>query len=150
MKKLLIACLLTTQALAIPSVSAATFDDQPTTVATSHGTFAGLRFNIPLGGDEPEPRIGLAVAPMQQSEASDGSRGLRFSQGLEFGLASDGQPDFRLAGRPISKMGVAEEQDDEDGGISTLGIIGIVAGGLLVVSGIGLAVLAHEISQHQE
>lgn len=151
MKKLMIASLIAAQTFVVaqPALSA-TLDDQPQTVRQSHGAFAGARLSIPLGGEKPAPRVGLAVTPMHQTDANDGSRRLRFSEGLELGLAASGKPRLSLAGQPIARFGVAQEDEDEDGGISTLGVVGIVLGGLLVVGGIGVAVLAHEISKNSE
>lgn len=151
MKKIMMASLIAAQTLVVaePALSA-TLDDQPQTMRQSHGAFAGARLAIPLGGEKPAPRIGLALTSIHQTDAVDGSRRLRFSEGVEFGLVASGKPRLSLAGQPVVRFGVAQEEEDEDGGISTLGIVGIVVGGLLVVGGIGVAVLAHEISKNTE
>ena len=69
---------------------------------------------------------------------------------MELGFAGKGKARLMLAGQPIgARLGVAQDEDD-DGGPSTLGTIAIVVGGLLVAGAIGVAVLAHEISKNSE
>lgn len=149
MKKILIASLIAAQTLAVAEPAfAATLDDQPTTIQQSRGTFAGARLRIPLGGEKATPRAGLAFTAMQRSGASDGSSSLRFSEGVEFGFAGSTKPQLMLAGQPLSatKLGLADD-GDKKGGISTLGTVAIVVGGLLVVGAIGAAILAHELEE---
>ena len=151
MKRLMIASLVAAQTLAVAQPAlAATIDDLPIAAQQSHGAFAGARLRVPLGGETRAIRAGLAVAPMQRSEASDGRAALRFSEGMELGFAGKGKARLMLAGQPIgARFGVAQDEDD-DGGPSTLGTIAIVVGGLLVAGAIGVAVLAHEISKNSE
>ena len=154
MKSLLIAALVMTQSLATAAPGfAATLDDQPATTQQSRGAFVGARLRIPLGGEKLTPRAGIAFTAIQRSADGDGRSSLRFSEGVEFGFAGSAKPRLMLAGRPIRATGLGVAQDgaeDKDRGPSTLGIIAIVAGGILVVGGIGLAILAHEISKNSE
>ena len=154
MKCLLIAALVAAQSLATASPGfAARLDDQPATTQQSRGAFAGARLRIPLGGEKPTPRVGFAFTAIQRSGASDGSSSLRFSEGVEFGFAGSTSPQLMLAGRPVDAMGlgVAQDGDEDKGrGPSTLGVVAIIAGGLLVVGGIGFAVLAHELEKSSE
>lgn len=154
MRRLLIAALVVSQSLATTAPGlAATLDEQPATTQQSRGAFAGARLRIPLGGEKLTPRAGLAFTAIQRSADGDGRSSLRFSEGVEFGFAGSARPQLMLAGRPIGARGLGVAQDgdeDKDRGPSTLGVIAIVAGGILVVGGIGLAVLAHEISKNSE
>ena len=150
MKKILIASLIAAQTLAVAQPAfAATLDDQPTMTQQSRGTFAGARLRIPLGGEKPTPRAGLAFTAMQRSGTSDGRSSLRFSEGVEFGFAGSTKPRLMLAGQPVSatRLGLADD-GDKDGGLSTLGTVAIVVGGLLVAGAIGYAILLHEAQKN--
>ena len=155
MKAILIASLVAAQTFATASPAfAASLYDQNQTTQQSRGVFAGARMRIALGGGEkPIPRAGLAFAPTLRSERSDGRSNLRFSEGVELGFADSAKPSLMLAGQPIgaSKPGAAEGKDkDMHKGPSTLGTVAIIAGGLLIVGGIGAALLYHELDEQSE
>lgn len=160
MKAILIASLVAAQTFATASPAfAASLYDQNQTTQQSRGVFAGARLRIALGGEKPIPRAGLAFAPTLRNERSDGRSNLRFGEGVEFGFADSAKPRLMLAGQPIGarKLGAAEgkekgkeEEKDTRKGPSTLGTIGIIAGGLLVVGGIGFAILLREVHEHSE
>lgn len=152
MKKTLIACLVAAQILAVQPASAAPLHDDPAVARQGHGAFAGARLRVPLGGSAEPARAGLAIAPVQRGYGADGGSSLRFGEGVELGFAGEGKARLMLGGQPLgARLAAAQEEgEDEDGGISTLGTVAIVVGGLLVVGGIGLAVLAHEISKNSE
>ena len=153
MKKILIASLIAAQTLAVAQPAfAATLDDQPTMTQQSRGTFAGARLRIPLGGEKPTPRAGLAFTAMQRSGTSDGRSSLRFSEGVEFGFAGSTKPRLMLAGQPVSatRLGLADGDEDKDGGPSTLGTVAIVVTGLLLAGAIGYAIHLRERAEHSE
>lgn len=150
MKAILIASLVAAQTFATASPAfAASLYDQSQTTQQSRGVFAGARLRIALGGEKPIPRAGLAFAPTLRNERSDGRSNLRFGEGVEFGFADSAKPRLMLAGQPIGArtLGAAEGKEKEKDtrrGPSTLGTVAIIAGGLLILGGIGFAVIMHE------
>ena len=72
-----------------------------------------------------------------------------YAEGLQFGFAADRRLGLSVGGRTLVSRGLGAQQqpeaepetEEKEGGLSTLEIVGIVAGGVLVAGGIGLALL---------
>jgi hypothetical protein len=151
MRKLTIAALLAGQLLAAA---------QPATAAalTEHrtkqmGAFAGLRLRVPLDGNARprQVRAGLTVAPTMHTSNGDGETRIRFGEGVEYGLRSGGPLALAIAGQDLapSRLGAAqdEDEDEDEGGVPTWALI---AGGVVVAAGIGVAVFAHLMNESSE
>lgn len=143
MKKVLIATLLAAQLASTPAFGAEIVEAE----SQRMGTFGGVRLRVPLGADPQAKgvRAGLTVAPTLHSQRADGTSRTRFGEGLELGVQA-GRPALSLAGRPIHRLGAAQDQDaesteeredeEENGGPSPLGWAAIGVGvGLVVVVG---------------
>jgi hypothetical protein len=153
MKALTIAALLTAQAglASQPAFAASTGLRDPD--QREAGTFAGARFRIPFGGKVAgNPNFGIGIAGMTRDRASDGAVRLRFSEGVQLGNSIDGKMALSIGGRQLDRRLTAAPDEDgkKDGGISTLGIVGIVVGGVLVIGGVGLALLVDAMNDASE
>jgi hypothetical protein len=152
MKPLLIASLVLAQAA---PATAASLHDEPTLGQQRIGTFAGARLRVPLGGERSgKVSAGLGIAGVSQSRAADGATALRFSEGVQLGYSADRKLGLTIAGKPLKAKSSAaqneEGQDADDDGISTLGWVGIVAGGALIIGGIGLALFIDAMNDASE
>lgn len=100
---------------------------------TRFGAFAGARLRLSLGGGEKaRPRIGLTLAPTQQSFRADGRQRLRFGEGLELGFTGR-EATARVGGYSLTGGGEAEPGKTRMG-VSTIGAAGIAAG--VIVAGL--------------
>lgn len=153
LRGMLVAALIAGQTVAaVAPAAAATLDPAAQTERAGNGAFAGARMRLQLGG-RPRASAGLAIAPMQR--LADGSAvGFRTADGVEFGITNrTNRPALSLAGRPVSgqlRVGQDSEEEDEDGGISTLGVAAIVVGAVAVGAAIGFAVLVSSIDGEDE
>jgi hypothetical protein len=133
-KKIVIAALVAAQVGgAIQPAAAATLDPTSRAERIEAGAFAGARLRLQLGGQQERASAGLTLAPMRRS--GDGRAiGFRTGAGVEFGFTSSGKrPMLTLAGRPVTKkLRLAAKDDNKDGGISTLAIVGIGVGVLVI------------------
>lgn len=100
-------------------------------------TFAGARLRVPLGPTREKTHAGLALTATQRN----GDAGtLRFSKGMEFGIAGGGKVQLSLGGRPVSKL--AQGGPGPDGpklGVSAagwtaigVGVVALAVGGLYI------------------
>ncbi len=119
-------------ALAAQPALAAELPRDSSAGATRVGSFVGARVRVPLGATRERPHAGLAFTATQRS----GETGtLRFSKGMELGLAGDDKVRLSIAGRPVSQLrqgGAGPE--GRKLGVSTLGWIGIGVG-VVVIAG---------------
>ena|SRR5688572_11756942 len=143
MKRLAIAALAAGQLLAsAPPAVAAELSDGRT---QEMGAFGGVRLRVPLDGrtGDRQIRAGLAVAPTLQVRDITGASRTRIGEGLELGFNGDDRLRLSLAGEDVSRLGAAQdnenedEEDDRGGGPSTLGWVAIGVGAVLV-TGAGL------------
>lgn len=154
MKTLVITAVIAGQiGLAAQPALAATIEDQRAS-QQQVGTFAGARLRLTLGGEKAaRPGLGLGVAGVTQSRAPDGETRMHFSDGVQLGYSSDRRLGLMVAGKSLKahKAALQSDQEDDDGdGISTLGWVGIIAGGVLIVGGIGVALLADAMNDASE
>ncbi len=146
MRPLLIAAVIVAQ-LPLAPLAAADIDDAMDAAQHRAGTFAGARFRIPFSGKSAgKPKLGLGVAGIAQSRLPQGATTTAFAEGVQFELAADRGPALNLGGRRLSVLGHQQgepeaEGGEKEGGLSTLEVVGLVAGGVLVAGGIGLALL---------
>jgi hypothetical protein len=144
MKLTVIAALVLAQ-LPLTPVGAASIEDAPAAGQQQMGTFTGARLRVPFGGEKAgRAQIGLGIAGVARSRSLDGRSDMRFAEGAEvafsgqrLGLSVGGQPVTRLGAQDSDNKDQAEEKD----GLSTWAIVGIVAGGVVIAGGIGLALL---------
>ena len=139
MRILLMASLVAAQ-IATPAAAAEIVQDVEV-AGTRSGGFAGARVRLALDPQEQRPlRAGLVVAPVAQAMRSDGRLSTRFGEGVEFGIRSGGTPMLSVAGQELGRQRVGAAQgddEDDDSGPSTLLL---VAGGLVLVAGVGFLV----------
>jgi hypothetical protein len=138
MKLLTILSLVAAQLLTVaqPAMAAELIDEKGA-ASQRHGAFAGARLRVPLGGESDRKlRAGLTVAPIAEGTTGEGSRRVRFGEGLELGIAGGSdRPALAFAGRPVSQ--IAQGPVAPDGprhGTST-------GKGLLIVGGIVILTL---------
>ena len=155
MKVILIAALVLAQ-LPLAPLGAASIEDAPAADRQQMGTFAGARFRVPFGGESTgRARIGLGVAGVARSRSFDGRSEMRFAEGAELGFSKRGLG-VSIGGSPVtSRLGAQESEDQEESGKkkrgpSTWGIIGMVAGGVLIAGGIGLALFVDAVNDASE
>ena len=103
------------------------------------GAFGGLRVRVPLDGDaqQRQVRAGLTVAPTMQGANMAGERPLRIGEGVELGFRGGRHLSLSVAGMDVSRsrFGAAQENDEhDDDGVPTWAW---VAGGVVVVLGLG-------------
>jgi hypothetical protein len=144
MKKLMIAALLLGQPMAgLPAV-AADFDRD---AVSDVGAFGGVRVRLPLDGDPRNRRLhaGLAFAPTIRSRTPEGETRLQIGQGLELAAGVRTPVRLSLGGQDLRRL--AAQSADEDGGIPTWAI---VAGGVVLVLGIGLLAFTEAMNASSE
>jgi hypothetical protein len=145
MKVILTAALVLAQ-LPLAPLGAAAIDDAPAAGQQQMGTFTGARLRVPFGGEKAgKARIGLGVAGVAHRRFFDGRIETRFAEAAEIGF-SERRLGLSVGGQPVATRLGAQDGEDRDeaekkDGLSTWGIIGIVAGGVLIAGGIGLALL---------
>jgi hypothetical protein len=143
MKRLMITALLAGQTAA--AASPATAAELSEVRTREMGAFGGVRLRVPLDGrtGDRQIRAGLAVAPTLQVRDITGASRTRIGEGLELGFNGDDRLRLSLAGEDVSRLGAAQdnenedEEDDRGGGPSTLGWVAIGVGAVLV-TGAGL------------
>lgn len=133
MKGMTIAALIAGQ-LSAPALAA----DLVAAEETRAGAFGGLRISVPLDGARREQRpvrAGLTIAPTLQARNLEGEARTLIGQGLELGVAGRGPVTLSLAGTRLHRLGAAqgETEEEDEGGISTLAIVGIGAAVLVGV-----------------
>lgn len=139
-----------------PVAQAASLDHPSFAPPTRTGAFAGARIRLPLGGREVKRkvRMGFAFTSLQVTHRNTGMRSYRYAEGVEFGFTgSEAQPRLRIGGHALGPTGLnaaEDEQSEKKGGRSTLGTVGIIAGGLLLVGGIGVLVLNDALDDASE
>jgi opacity protein-like surface antigen len=138
MKKMLIAAVCGAQLLAVapPAAAAELPQDQPAG-ATRMGTFVGARVRVPLGSTREKAHAGLAFTATQRS----GEAGtLRFSKGMELGLAGDEKVRLSVGGRSLSQLSPSGAgSDGRKLGVSgagwtaiSVGLVAVAVGGLYI------------------
>ena len=138
MKRLMIAALLASQALAAAQPAMAA--EQTGGRTQQMGAFGGIRLRVPLDGraGERQVRAGLTLAPTLQTRNARGETRTRIGEGLELGFNGDDRVRLTLAGAPVSRLAQGEaEPDGRRAGVSTLGWVAIGVG-VVVVTGAGL------------
>jgi hypothetical protein len=142
---------LTAASLIAPPGFAATLEGHPSSAHHRVGAFAGARLRVAMGGETAgRPRLGLAVAGMDYRQSSDGRISARLGEGMELGLAADRKLRLSLAGQPVGirpSLQGSDEDEDEDGGISTALLI---AGGVVVALGIGALLFVDAVNDASE
>jgi len=136
MKRVMIALLVAGQIAALPATAAPVDEHGFRTVEV--GSFAGARFRLPLGRSaSAKPRLDLAFAPMARGQSMSGRTRMSFGDGIGIGIAGAGPVQLSLGGRPLSALGPHDAKMDERNaaGVSTLGTVAIVTGGLLLIAG---------------
>jgi hypothetical protein len=155
MRPFLIAAVVVAQ-LPLAPLAAADIDDAAGAAQHRAGTFAGARFRVPFGGQSAgKAKLGLGVAGVAQSRLPTGATATAFAEGVQFELASNRGPALNLGGRRLAVLGHQEgepetEDEEKEGGLSTLEVVGLVAGGVLVAGGIGLALLIDAMNDASE
>jgi len=160
MRKFIMMSLVAAQVAAVQPAVAADFGEAASAGRREAGAFAGARLRLPLGGSE-KVRAGLMVAPIVQDRRADGRIRMGFGEGVEFGIAGRDEPGLSIAGLRLrdGRLAAAQEAEKdekdkadktEDDGISTLGIIGIVAGGVVVAGGIAFAIFIDALNDASE
>lgn len=137
MKLLVMTSLVAAQLMTAQPAMAAELIDERGATSQRHGAFAGARLRVPLGGESDRKlRAGLTVAPVAEGTNGEGSRRIRFGEGLELGIAGGSdKPALAFGGRPVSQ--IAQGPIAPDGrrlGTST-------GKGLLIVGGIVILTL---------
>lgn len=154
MKAILTAALVLAQ-LPLAPLDAAAIDDSPAAGRQQLGTFTGARLRVPFGGEKAgKARIGLGIAGVAQRRLFDGRTETRFAEGAEIGF-SERRLSLSVGGRPMATRLGAQDSEDEDeavkkDGLSTWAIVGMVAGGVLIAGGIGLALLVDAMNDASE
>lgn len=98
------------------------------------------------GKDSGQPRLGLALSGIDYRQSTGGAVSVRFADGAELGFAAD-RIGLSLAGRPVRTNASLQEDDDEDGGIST-GLL--IAGGVVIGLGIGALLFVDALNDSSE
>ena len=137
MRKLLIAAFLAGQVMTVsqPALAADfTEAEQP-----RMGAFGGLRVRVPLDGDarQRQVRAGLTVAPTMQGANMVGERPLRIGEGVELGIRGNLPLSLTVAGMEVGGDRLGAAQDDDDGDDDGVPTWAWVAGGVVVVLGLG-------------
>jgi hypothetical protein len=151
MKQVLIASLLAAQVMTTPAF-AASLEDHPAAAQSRSGAFAGARIRIGFGGrDHGKARAGLTLAPMSRSATADGVIQRRFAEGIEYGFRGNERAQLSIAGQLIEKRRLGaqddKDEDDDDGGIPTWAL---VAGGVVIAAGVGLAIFIDAVNDASE
>ena len=150
MKVFLIPALVLAQ-LPLTPAGAASIDDAPAAGQQQQmGTFTGARLRVPFGGEKAgQAQIGLGIAGVARSRALDGRSEMRFAEAAELGF-SGRRLALSVGGKPVSRLGAQDsdnqDQAEEKDGLSTWAIVGIVAGGVLIAGGIGLALFVDAVN----
>ena len=158
MRLMVIAALVLGQCPLAP-LAAADIDGGTAETQQRIGTFTGARVRIAFGGRQAgKPRLGLGVSGISQNRTPDGRAVTHYAEGLQVGLAADRGLGLSVGGRTLVGRGLGAQQqpdaepeaEEEEGGLSTLEIVGLVAGGVLVAGGIGLALLIDAMNDASE
>jgi hypothetical protein len=133
-------------AMAAPPAGAAELIGDGSHAAQQRGAFAGARFHLPLGsGQAAKPRLGLALAPLQQSRQLEGGTLTRFGEGVELGFRGDDKLRLSFGGRPVSQLVAGGgAPGGRKLGVSTTGWVAIGVGTVLVAGTILVAWGLHE------
>lgn len=136
MKRMTIAALAAAQLLGAAGPASAA--DLVSAEETRAGAFGGLRISVPIDGvrrDVRPIRAGLTIAPTLQARNLQGETRTLIGQGFELGIAGRGPVTLSLAGTRLDRLGAAQDEteDEDEGGISTLAIVGIGAAVLIGV-----------------
>ena len=154
MKVILIGALVLAQ-LPLAPLGASSIEEAPAAGRQQMGTFTGARLRVPFGGESAgRAQIGLGVAGVARSRFFDGRTEMRFAEGAELGFSTGGLG-VSVGGRPVTSRLGAQDGEDQDEtekerGPSTWGIIGMVAGGVLIAGGIGLALFVDAVNDASE
>jgi hypothetical protein len=158
MRLVVIAALVLAQCPLAP-LAAADIDGATAEAHQRIGTFTGARVRIAFGGKQAgKPRLGLGLSGISQSRSPEGVAVTQYSEGLQIGFAADRRLGLSVGGRTLVSRGLAAQEEPEaepetaekEGGLSTLEIVGLVAGGVLVAGGIGLALLVDAMNDASE
>ena len=138
MRKLLMVALVGGQLL--PAAQPALAADFAATEPEQVGAFGGLRVRVQLGGDrqQRQVRAGLAVAPTLHGANMAGERPLRIGEGVELGFRGERPLSLTVAGMDVGSRRLGTAQDDGDGEDEGVPTWAWVAGGVVVVLGLGV------------
>ena len=150
MRKLIIAAFLAGQVMTVsqPALAADLAEaEQP-----RMGAFGGLRVRIPLDGDarQRQVRAGLTVAPTMQGANMEGERPLRIGEGVELGIRGNRPLSLSVAGMDVGSRRLGAAQDDDDGDDDGVPTWAWVAGGVVVVLGLGAFAFAEAMNASSE
>ena len=150
MRKLIIAAFLAGQVLTVsqPALAADLAEaEQP-----RMGAFGGLRVRVPLGGDpqQRQVRAGLTVAPTLHGANMTGERPLRIGEGVELGFRGERPLSLTVAGMDAGSRRLGADQDDDDGEDDGVPTWAWVAGGVVVVLGLGLFAFTEAMNASSE
>lgn len=151
MKQALIVSLIVAQ-LPLAPLAAATIEDDVRAGPQHVGTFAGARLRVPFGGRQAgKPSAGLGIAGVTHSQSPEGRIAARFSEGVQLGFSADRKLGLTVGGKRVGQPALGAQQDDQgddkDGGVPTWALI---AGGVLIASGIGVALLVDAMNDASE
>lgn len=111
---------------------------------TRIGAFAGLRTRVSLGGIRREPvRAALTLTSTRVLNMRDRGRQTALGEGLEFGFAGSRRATWSLAGQPLSAQ--VERRN-----MTTAGKVALIAGGVLLIGGVGFLILLHEAEKNSD
>lgn len=144
MKMVMIAALVAAQLSAAARPAQAAELPREELATQQHGTFAGARLRLPLGGEEAgKVRAGLSLTSMERTDLAGGASRTRFGEGVELNLGDGQALALRVGGAPVSPRVAAAQEDEPKKGKSTgdkvltgaaviLGIGAVAVGGLLI------------------
>ena len=116
------------------------------------GTFVGARLTIG-GRAGARPSAALTIAPTQNRISNGGMTSMRIGEGIAFNLKPGAKPTLTLAGvradRALGLKWHGSSDTDEDGGISTGGVVAIAFGTAAIIAG-GLYLAADHIADCDE
>ena len=114
--------------------------------------FGGLRVRVPLGGDpqQRQVRAGLTVAPTLHGANMAGERPLRIGEGVELGFRGERPLSLTVAGMDAGSRRLGAAQDDDDGEDDGVPTWAWVAGGVVVVLGLGAFAFAEAMNASSE
>ena len=147
MKSLTIAVLVAAQLAAAAPAAAAELDGRGPFLDNQRGAFAGIRLKARTGGNGPELRAGLAVAPTSHSRFGANTR-MAIGDGLELSVSPDRpKPELRLAGQRLDEVTLfGRKPQDDRANMSTVAKVAIVAGVIVVVGAVAFTHVMNEAS----
>jgi hypothetical protein len=119
------------------------------------GAFAGIRFQLSLGGQaRTRPKAGFAIAPTQTRISDDGTVRTRMGEGLSLDLTAGTQPKLTLAGLPantwLSLQTKGRVNSSEKSNVSETGWVAIGVGLAAVAAAVGFILVLDEAKHNSD